>query len=190
MIGWCRAGIGKRYPPEDQIDETPVRQDLPAVERLIQQYNGRRLTDRRRKTYQRVADQKVNPYDPDATPMKRFPGDRSQLGYHTHYVVDGGKARIILACLVTPASIMENTPMLDLIRWVRFRWHLHPKIVVGDTTYGTVPNFVGLAQDGIRAYLPVPDHSQRNAFYDRELFTYDAEHDLFLCPAKPRTPAL
>ena len=174
--------------PEDQTDETPVRQDLPASERLIQQYNGRRLTDRRRKTYQRKADQQLNPYDPDTTPMKRFPGDRARLGYHTHYVVDGGKSRIILACLVTPASIMENTPALDLIRWVRFRWHLHPQIVVGDTTYGTVPNFVGLAQDGIRAYFPVPDHSQRNAFYDRERFTYDTEHDLFLCPQNQELP--
>jgi hypothetical protein len=26
------------------------------------------------------------------------------LGYHDHYVVDGGKRRIILAALVTPAG--------------------------------------------------------------------------------------
>jgi hypothetical protein len=36
------------------------------------------------------------------------------LGYHTHYVVDGGKRRIILAVLVTQASVMDNQPMLDL----------------------------------------------------------------------------
>jgi hypothetical protein len=40
-------------------------------------------------------------------PMRRFIGDRAKLGYHTHYVVDGGQARIILAALVTPASILE-----------------------------------------------------------------------------------
>ena len=28
-----------------------------------------------------------------------------------------------------------------------------PKIAVGDTTYGTVPNIVGLEERGIRAYL-------------------------------------
>ena len=29
--------------------------------------------------------------------MRRFIGDRAQLGYHDHYVVDGGKVRIIRA---------------------------------------------------------------------------------------------
>ncbi len=40
--------------------------------------------------------------DPDASPTSRFNGDRAKLGYHTHYVVEGGTARIILAVLVTP----------------------------------------------------------------------------------------
>jgi len=60
----------------------------------------------------------------------------SRLGYNVHYVVDGGKARIILATLVTPAAIMDNTPMLDLERWVRFRWRLQPHVAVDDTKYG------------------------------------------------------
>src|SRR5690242_21880535 len=35
-------------------------------------------------------------------------------GYHTHYVVDGGgRARIIVAALVTPSEVMDNQPMLD-----------------------------------------------------------------------------
>jgi hypothetical protein len=29
---------------------------------------------------------------------------KARLGYHDHYVVDGGKRRIILAALVTPAG--------------------------------------------------------------------------------------
>ncbi len=37
------------------------------------------------------------------------------LGYHEHYVVDGGKRRIILAVLVKPADVMENVPMRDLL---------------------------------------------------------------------------
>ena len=44
------------------------------------------------------------------------------MGYHTHYVVDGGKARVILNVLVTPAEVMENQPMLDLLWRSRFRW--------------------------------------------------------------------
>jgi transposase len=137
---------------------------------FVDKYDGTRILGHRAPSYERITDSKVRPVDPDASPMRRFAGDRAQLGYHDHYVVDGGKARIILAALVTPASIMDNTPMLDLIRWSRFRWHLQPRIAVGDTKYGTVPNIVGLEQDGIRAYLPTPTQSRSDHFYPLERF--------------------
>lgn len=114
--------------------------------------------------------------------MRRFTGDKAKLGYHTHYVVDGGKARIILAALVTPASVMDNTPMLDLARWVRFRWQLKPKLAVADAKYGTVTNIVALEQDGLCAFIPRADFSQRNAFYPAERFHYDEAQDAFICP--------
>jgi len=40
------------------------------------------------------------------------------------YVVDGSKARIILAVLVAPAELMEDRVALDLLWHIRFRWHL------------------------------------------------------------------
>jgi transposase len=105
----------------------------PAPRGFVEKYSGTRLSGIRRNVYERTTDALVSPTDPDATPMSRFSGDIAKLGYHDHYVVDGGRARIILAALVTPASIMDNTPMLDLVRWVRFRWRAHPAIAVGDT---------------------------------------------------------
>jgi hypothetical protein len=74
------------------------------------------------KWYQRVADLRVSTTDPDASLM--LTKDGAHLGYHTHYVVDGGKARIILQALVTPSEVMDNQPMLDLLWRVRFRWKL------------------------------------------------------------------
>ena len=143
-------------------EQPPAEQPKAQPRRLTDKYDGTRLSGRRKKTYKRTIDSKVSPTDPDASPMKHTNWGRAKLGYHTHYVVDGGKARIILGVLVTPASIMENTPMLDMARWVRFRWQVNPKIAVADTTYGTVANIVGLEQDGIRAaYLPTPDFSKR-----------------------------
>ncbi len=56
-----------------------------------------------RGNYQRMADFQVSTTDPDATLMQGK-GGGSHLGYHTHYIVDGGKARIILAALVTPKA--------------------------------------------------------------------------------------
>jgi hypothetical protein len=46
------------------------------------------------------------------------------IGYHTHYAVDGGKARIMLTGLVTPSEVMDNQPMQDLLWRSHFRWHL------------------------------------------------------------------
>ena len=60
--------------------------------------------DRRVKgrNYQRIADYQVSTTDTDATIMRSKGG--VDLGYHTHYVVDGGWARIIVAALVTPSE--------------------------------------------------------------------------------------
>ena len=54
-------------------------------------------------------------------------GRGTTLGYHDHYVVDGGKRRIILAALVTPADVMENVPLRDLLWRVCFRRKLRPR---------------------------------------------------------------
>ena len=132
--------------------------------------------------YQRTADVRVSTTDPDAAPMRAYPGERTTLGYHDHYVVDGGRARIILQALVTPADVMENAPMLDLLHRVRFRWHLHPRRAVGDTTYGTVENIRALEDAGIRACVPLPNFEKRTPYFGASRFTYDAAHDEYRCP--------
>jgi hypothetical protein len=88
----------------------------------------RRVTHR---WYQRMADLRVSTTDPDASMMLTKGG--SHLGYQTHYVVDGGKARIILGVLVAPSEVTENKPMLDLLWRARFRWKLWPRQATGDS---------------------------------------------------------
>jgi transposase len=70
---------------------------------LVEKYDGEKISGKRKSSYQRLADEKVSPVDPDASPMRPTGGGSAVLGYHEHYVVDGGKARIILSALVTPA---------------------------------------------------------------------------------------
>jgi hypothetical protein len=64
---------------------------------------GRPQREERHGSYRRVADYRVSTTDPDATIMPTK-GQGLHLGYHTHYVVDGGKKRIILNVLVTPKA--------------------------------------------------------------------------------------
>src|SRR5258708_21159100 len=131
--------------------------------------------------YRRTADFRISTTDPDATPM-RLKGGGIHLGYHVHYVVDGGKRRIILAVLVTPGEVMDNQPMLDLLWHVSFRWRIQPKHVTGDTKYGTTENIKAIEDAHIRAYVPLPDWEHMTPYYGSSQFTYDAEHDRYLCP--------
>ncbi len=134
-----------------------------------------------RGTYRRMADFVVSTTDPDATVMPTK-GEGRHLGYHTHYVVDGGKARIVMAVLVTPSEVMENQPMLDLVFRTRFRWKLWPRQATGDTTYGTIDNIVALEHEHIHAYVPLPDFDQRTPFYGQRKFQYDPKQDVYTCP--------
>ena len=132
-------------------------------------------------SYQRMADYFVSTTDPDATLMETTKG--ADMGYRTHYVVDGGKARIILGVLVTPSEVMDNQHMRDLIFRTRFRWKLRPRHVTGDTKYGTTDNIVALEREHIRAYVPIADLTQRTPFFRQEDFQYDAKLDVYVCPA-------
>jgi transposase len=131
--------------------------------------------------YERKSDRQVSTTDPDAALMKPL-GERACLGYHNHYIIDGGKARIILNALITPGDVMENAPMLPLLRRALFRWRVKPKRAIGDTTYGTADNIRELEESGIRAYVPLPDWDQRTAFFGPSLFTFDPEADIYHCP--------
>jgi hypothetical protein len=166
-----------------RLPSAPVAKEPPAADdppwRLLDE---RRLDPSRPADhgYQRMSAWQVSPTDPDATPMRT--GARTTLGYHDHCVVDGGKARIILAALVTPADVMENVPLRDLLWRVCFRRKLRPHHVTGDTTYGTIENIVALEDAGIRAYVPLADFDHRTPFFGRDAFAYDATQDVYRCP--------
>jgi transposase len=132
--------------------------------------------------YRRMADLRVSTSDPDASLMRQEKKSASRLGYLTHYVVDGGKARVILNALVTGAEVTENLPMLEMLFRSRFRWRLRPRSVTGDSAYGTKENIATIEKAGIRAYMALPDHEKRTSLFTKDAFVYDAERDLYTCP--------
>lgn len=132
----------------------------------------------------RTADFRISTTDQDATPM-RLKGGGTHLGYQTHYVVDGGKARTIMAVLVTPGEVMErweNQPILDLLWHTCFRYRLRPRQITGDTTYVTIENIVAVEREGIRAYVPLPNWENITGYLGSSHFTYDPERDVYICP--------
>jgi transposase len=168
--------------PVDLTDEAQA--DLAERAAIRHDWIGKAGRPNREQTsgaYRRTADFRVSSTDPDATPMPLGDG-RIHLGYQDHYVVDGGRARIILAALVAPAEVQENQPALDLLRWARFRWQLRPRQITGDTTYGTIANIVAIEDQRIRAYVPLSEVGRRPGMFGEHDFVYDAAADAYRCP--------
>lgn len=140
---------------------------------------------------ERTADTRASKTDPDATPMnlKSHARPTSKLGYQAHYVVDGGKARIILNALVAPAEVTENRPMLELLWRTVFRWRLRPHHVTADGKYGTLENVAALEEAGVRAYVALHESGKKPGSFAKSEFRYDSEKDVYVCPAgKPLWP--
>jgi transposase len=133
--------------------------------------------------YQRTADFRASFTDSDAS-LLRPSGSGAHLGYHDHDVVDGGKARIILTALVTPAEVQDNQPALDLLWRTRFRWKLRPRQVSGDTKYGTVVNIVAIEREHVHAYVPLSAVGHRPGLFADTDFVYDQGADVYHCPGK------
>ena len=144
--------------------------------------NGRQEREVVRWGYERMADLRVSTTDPDASPMHQKKKGASKLGYQTHYVVDGGKARVILDVLVTPAEVTENLPMLEMLFRSVFRWRLSPRSVTGDATYGTRENIAAIEKAGILAYTALAEQERRTALFTIDAFVYDAQKDSYTCP--------
>jgi len=148
---------------------------------LVTKYNGEQATDPHN-NYKRKRDYWVNTVDRDATPA-----DYRKMGYRLHYVVDGGRARIILGCLVTPHATQDDAPMLDLAWWVRFRWRVTFKRAVADARYGTSANVLALFNNGILPYIPLLTAAAQtrrpNDKFPLAQFDYDPRLDQYTCPA-------
>src|SRR4051812_4608775 len=178
-------GTGGEAPARLPIDLTDEARSQLA-DRAAQRHDwlgsaGRPDRDETSGTYQRTADFRVSTTDPDATPMPY--GERgTRLGYQDHYVVDGGRARIILTALVAPAEVQENQPALDLLWWTRFRWKLWPRQVTGDSKYGTRENIAAIEREQIRAYFPLSAVGRRPGLFGSTDFVYDVATDTYHCP--------
>jgi transposase len=162
-------------PPADRAERNASRHDWIAEA-------GEQERDVQHGSYRRVADFQMSTTDADATMMRARIGRALQLGYHDHYLTDGGRERIILGVLVTPSEVMENQVMLDLLWHTCFRWKLFPDQIAADTTYGTIENIIPIEDAGIALYTPLPDWDKRTEHFGPSRFSYDPQSDTYCCP--------
>jgi len=127
--------------------------------------------------------------DPDASIVSQGKV-RSQPSFKVHRAVDE-QTEIITATAVTHGAVNEGHLLCDLIDQHAGNTSSGAEIVVADSQYGTVENYLSCLDRGIEAHItPLKNAQEKRAiknglFTDKE-FCYDPQENVYLCPAGNR----
>ena len=128
--------------------------------------------------------------DPDASIVRTGGTGKAKLRYQTHRAVDGAY-EVITATEVTPGEVNEAHMMLELIDSHQLNTETNVDTVVADSKYGTISNYLGCWDRGIRAHVPdlkeaQDDRGLREGIFLDDMFIYDKETDTYICPEGKR----
>jgi transposase len=123
--------------------------------------------------------------DPDASLVSKGKV-RSQLSFKVHRAVDA-KAEVITATEVTSGAVNEGHLLPGLLDQHIENTASQVEVVVADSQYGTINNYLECHDRGLAAHIPpFKDGQNRNGKFSDEAFSYDPENDVYLCPAGQR----
>jgi len=123
--------------------------------------------------------------DPDASLVSKGKAG-SQLSFKVNRAVDE-KAEVITATTVTSGAVNEGHLLPGLVDQHTENTARQVEVVVADSQYGTVKNYLECHDRGLKGHIP-PFHEVRggNGRFADEAFTYDPKDDVYLCPAGQR----
>jgi len=123
--------------------------------------------------------------DPDASLVSKGKV-RSQLSFKVHRAVDE-KTEVITATAVTSAAVNEGHLLPGLIDQHTENTASQVEVVVADSQYGTVNNYLECHDRGLKAHIsPFHEVRGRKGMFADEAFTYDPQDDVYLCPTGQR----
>jgi len=126
----------------------------------------------------------ISTTDPDSTYATKG-GTPARLGYYDNYLVDN-ESCVIVGVQATAARMSQETVAAQnmLTRFAEWRGRA-PESVAADTTYGNGEFLQWLADRNITPYMRTRDsiHRKNSPFFSPECFTYEPEHDRYICPA-------
>ena len=126
----------------------------------------------------------VSTTDPDSTYATKG-GTPARLGYYDNYLVDNDSC-VIVGVQATAARMSQETVAAQdmLTRFAEWQGRA-PESVAADTTYGNGEFLQWLADRNITPYMRTRDsiHRKRSPFFGPERFTYEPEHNRYICPA-------
>ncbi len=133
------------------------------------------------KQYGKVNREHISSTDPDATIVSGNKGNG--LFYKVHRSVDE-KHEVITSCQVTTGAVNEAHVLEQTVAEHEDIVGQEVKAVVADSKYGTSENYRQLKKRGIRTHMKnLAAAKQSQEVYGKERFTYDAERDVYVCPA-------
>jgi transposase len=118
--------------------------------------------------------------DPDA----RYGYKKGEPGYKQQTVADG-KSRVVVDVSVTPADRPEHDSAVESVERAITHLDQVPEAVCADAAYASGHNRAALEERGVRLISPPPKpitYTGRD-YFTTEDFDYDADRDVFICPA-------
>jgi transposase len=127
----------------------------------------------------------VSTTDPDASIVRKR-NRPSQVSFKTHRAVDE-QSEIITATKVTPGDVNEGHLLPALIDQHAENTSAQVEVVVADSQYGTVKNYLECLDRGIKAHItPLKDGQAKKGAFSEQDFRYDSKDDTYVCPAGNR----
>ena len=128
----------------------------------------------------------ISTTDPDASVTRRGNG-KSKLRYKTHRTVDA-RNEIITGTKMTAGSTDDAHVLNDMIEIHEENTKKNAEVVIGDSKYGTIDNYLLCKELGKKAHIRSLEETQkgtgrRRDIFPKEEFIYNPDDDTFTCPS-------
>ena len=173
--------------------EIDVQEEVGNYWERLDAYEEEGLEELKRRTWKRRAKRakqikknkcrshkKVSSTDPEAGYMKR-PGKPNGFYYLSHQTTDSDHG-IITAVTVTPGDVHDSQPYLQQLEYVH-KNVVPIKAAAADSAYDFPLAHRVLEEMGIGFFVvPQPARDRTKAELKRDVFTYDEQQDVYVCP--------
>jgi transposase len=161
-----------------------LRDNYKKLEARLEEVEERADSSRR---YEKKNSRYMSTTDPDAAIVNR---GKPKLSYQIHRAVDG-RAEVITATETTIGDVNEAHVMVPLLESHHADTGRGAEVVVADSKYGTIENFLACHDRGLRAHIPdlreaSVKRTEKLKIFSEEQFQYDPESDTYRCPAGNR----
>ncbi len=170
--------------PHEDVD-ADIPKSMPAIDKTVpesktkigsQDYARKRPSGKTNEKY-------VSRTDPEAT-VVRNTRQGLRLTYKAHVAVSGKNGMVVTAAIATTGIAGEEHLLNDVLKSHTQHTGIQVKEAVADTKYGTLANYISLAQAGIAAFIPPHERTNGvNGFWGKDHFRYVPEQDIYICTA-------